>query len=37
MQVLFPQASLEYIYEAGHLPHVQTPERFEELVRNLLN
>lgn len=37
MQVLFPQASLEYIDEAGHLPHVQTPERFEELVRNFLN
>lgn len=36
MQVLFPQARLEYIDEAGHLPHVQTPERFEQLVREFL-
>ena len=37
MQVLFPQAQLEYIDEAGHLPHVQTPECFEVLVRDFLN
>lgn len=36
MQALFPQARLEYIEEAGHLPHVQTPDLFEQLVRDFL-
>ena len=37
MQALFPQARLEYIEAAGHLPHVQTPDRFEQLVREFLS
>ncbi|WP_020561045.1 alpha/beta fold hydrolase [Thiofilum flexile] len=37
MQTLLPQARLDYIETAGHLPHVQTPDLFEQLVREFLN
>lgn len=36
-QQYFPTAHLVMIEEAGHLPHVQTPEVFTEQVNRLLN
>lgn len=36
-QTYFPAARLEMIAEAGHLPHVQTPDIFTEHVNKMLN
>lgn len=36
-QLYFPEASLVMIEEAGHLPHVQTPDIFIEYVNKMLN
>ena len=36
-QTYFPHAHLAVIEEAGHLPHVQTPDIFTEHVNNMLN
>lgn len=36
MQAYFANAQLEVIPSAGHLPHVQTPEQFSQLVAQFL-